>query len=107
MDIRERTNIEFEQGYERLAHPYRLHIIDYLDIQGRNTVPISEMTDYLVELDVAADSESARIRLLNTHLPILAEGGFLEFDGKSGTICYSEPNELAELLDFLRMATSP
>ncbi|MGM0371170.1 MAG: DUF7344 domain-containing protein [Halobacteriota archaeon] len=87
--------------FETLCDRYRRHILCLL--AESDSGPGKERYDLDRRLDIDADSETIRTALHHTHLPRLADAGYIEWDRKSSSIArgpqFDEIKPVVTLLD--------
>lgn len=75
--------------YSTLRNERRRIVLEYLFKHDGSDVNVRELTDLLVS-ELSIDRNSAYVSLYQTHLPKLAELGFIVYDEARGTVSISE-----------------
>lgn len=93
-----------------LSEPRRRYLLYYLDQQGDAHIDEAALFIAACERDcdpsdVSEDrSEKVRRELYHVHLPKLSEENIIDYDRRSGAMCYQDPP--LELPEFLDLASS-
>jgi hypothetical protein len=87
-----------DRAFDVLGHAYRrrvLHLVDEHSAAGESPLSVDDVVRRI-------DDEGVALRLRHTHLPKLADIGYVEWDETSGTIragpVFDEIEPLVELL---------
>lgn len=63
---------------------------------------MDELAEWVLEQrGPTADRETVRIRMHHSTLPKLADGGFIDYDARSGTVRYRERPDVERLLTLI------
>ena len=87
--------------YRCLADARRRDVLRYLREADDGTASVDDLTAYVVEQETNSpvpDREKVAVSLYHTHLPMLADEGFVEFDERSGTVRYHPHQALERIL---------
>lgn len=79
-DDEEQPQIEPETVYEMLRTPRRRYILEYLAIDSRESVPVSDIADHLAQCH-DDDRTAAYVAAIQSHLPRMADAGVCRYDG--------------------------
>lgn len=98
--------VSTETLLQLLADPRRRTILHHLIESGDGAVAVEELTKTIAtDGGNAANSHSrnarAGVELHHTHLPKLAEAGFIEYDRQTGTVRYQPADRVEKLLRFV------
>lgn len=90
---------EANEVLDILSHHLRREIIYFFEksVEG-DTTNLDELSDHIVSRIPESDRAHLATKLLHLHLPKLRDGGWLEFDRRSGSIRYHGHESATELL---------
>lgn len=99
------ASAHLDEVFEALAHSRRRYLLYCLTKASGSVTERSELVAALqvfeeeaTEGDASPTRESIELDLHHTHLPKLADAGFVEYDTRQGTVRYDEPPALQEWL---------
>jgi hypothetical protein len=85
-----------------LAKPARRAAIRYFIAEETDTAELTELVAHVhEEVDDVTTSKQARITLVHTHLPKLADHEVIEYDERTETVRYRDGDRLEDLLEIV------
>ena len=95
-------SLPLSQVFRALSDRQRRYVLYYL--RDHDQAEVDDIAIQLVawEQDIPTnkvsteDVQPVKSSLVHSHLPSLAEDGFIEYDSRSGAVCYSYPSNLLD-----------
>ncbi|WP_231189364.1 hypothetical protein [Haladaptatus sp. DYF46] len=101
-------NLTLSAASKILKKSIRRAIIRYFTAEKTATAQLAELVTYVYKgVDDITGTEQARIALVHTHLPILADHEIIDYDERSKTVRYRNSKRLKQLLEISDTHESP
>ena len=97
-----RPSLTLSEACQILSSQYRRQILWYLTRTESGVVELDELVEHILEeIDEATTTNRARLLLIHTHIPKLADHGVIEYDRRNKDIRYRDGTILEEFLEAL------
>jgi hypothetical protein len=88
---------------DTLSNHLRREVVNYFQtVADSKTATLEEVVRFCERRGVPEGYEQVRLRLVHTHLPKLADRGWLDYDRRSGDIRYHGHERAERLLEEMR-----
>lgn len=96
------TSDELDKVLSTLSHRHSRAVCHYFRYQSTEVATVDDLVQFIWKHDEQeTDENSVEIHLHHSTLPKLADAGFIDYDPRSETIRYQEPDVVEVWLDHV------
>lgn len=96
------TPDELDNVLSTLSHRHSRAVCHYYRFYSAEVASVDDLVQFISEYDErATDKNAVEVRLHHVALPKLADAGFIDYDPRSETVRYREPEPVEMWLDHV------